>query len=237
MKQLSVLNWIVFAVGASIIGIIFFMFLYGAMPQNLFWLDLIISVVAYALVYLRAVQPMADLDDPAHRQVSFLGLSLVSVSAYAIGAVLAMVVMHFAGAGFKVQLLVQIILAFLLLLSFMVGARMCDKTVEVFNQQQQMLSGLDSLRRAFTRLDRTVAVTAAIPAAVKGHITELKGKVRYITPSNNLEAVDLEREMVGKIGRLESLCADYELNAESIDRALAELDHIMDERKSILITP
>lgn len=236
MKQLSILNWIVFGVGAAILFLIFFMFLHGAMPDNVFWLDLVVTLIAYALVYVRAVQPMVDFDDPARRQVSFLGLSFVSIGLYAGVAVLAMIVMHLGEVQFKNQLLVQILLAFLLLISFMVGARMSDKTVEVFNQEQRTQGQLDNLRRVLTRLERTAACTPGLPGFVKGRIGELKEQIRYIAPCDNLEATDLEVEMTQKATFINGLCSDHEANGQAIDQALTELEHMLRERKAIYST-
>ncbi|MCM1348025.1 MAG: hypothetical protein NC338_01320 [Firmicutes bacterium] len=232
MKQLTLLNWIVFGVGAAILFLLFFLFLEN-LPQEIFWLDLIVCVLAYGLIYFRAVQPMVDLDDPAHRQVGYLGLSFVSVGFYAVAAILCMIFMQYEEVQFKNQLFVQIILAFLLLLTFMVGARISDKTVEVFNNEQKLLSQLDSLRRSLTRLERTVAVTGGCPASIGNRVSDISSRLRYIAPCNNLEAVDLEAEMIAKTDRLNSLCSDYESNADAIEQALLELDHLMSERKSI----
>lgn len=72
MKQLSLLNWIVGAVGEAIIILCFFMF-FANLPDEIFWLDLVVTSVAYALVYFRAVRPMVNLDDRAQRKCPSLG--------------------------------------------------------------------------------------------------------------------------------------------------------------------
>ena len=232
MKQLSLLNWIVGAVGEAIIILCFFMF-FANLPDEIFWLDLVVTSVAYALVYFRAVRPMVNLDDRAQREVPIIGLSFAATGFYAGAAILAMIVMQLAEVEFKYQILIQILLAFFLLLSFMVGARVSTNTVEVFNHEQKLQVELDRLRREVRHLDRTIAMTPGIPGLVKGRVGEFSSQLRYMSPSNSIEAGDLDREMIEKVKRINSLCSDYEANAEAIDRALSEIMHIAAERKSI----
>lgn len=234
MKKLSPLNWIVFAVGAAVLILCFFMLLAPVMQTDVFWLDLCVSLIIYGLFYFRAVKPMVNLDDPAQREVSYLGFSFASIGIYAAAAIFFMLATCWL--DFKYQLLIQIILAFLLLLAFMVGTRMSEKTVEVFNNEQRLLDQLDNLRREMSRLDRTMAMSPGIPAQIKGQVSDLMNQVRYIAPCNNVEARDLEVEMTIKVQRINSLCSDYEANADSIPRALNGVAHILQERKAIRST-
>lgn len=232
MKQLSLLNWIVGAVGVAIIILCFFIFLTG-LPDNIFWLDLVVVILAYSLIYFRAVQPMVRLDNRSQREVPIIGLSFTAIGLYTLAVVLSMVIMQLSDVEFKYQLLAQIILAFLLLLTFMAGARISNNTVEVFNAEQTMTSELDSLRRQVRLLDRSLASATGIPDTVKSRIAGLASQLRYMSPCNKLEATDLEREMIAKLTRIESLCSDYEANATAIDRTLDEITHIAAERRSI----
>ncbi|MDE5685047.1 MAG: hypothetical protein K2I26_00655 [Paramuribaculum sp.] len=232
MKQLSFVQWAVFGIGLAVLILCFFM--YGtSLPENVFWLDLTVSAIAYTVLAYRALRPMLNLNDPAGREVGFLGASYLVAGLYALFAALAMFGLHHEEVEFKSQLIVQIILIFLLILGLMAGSEVSAKTVEVYNKEVRLTNHLEALQREFRQLDRTIALSEGIPQPVARSVAGLKEQIRYLSPSNSREAADLEQEMIQKTARLNSLCSDYESNSQAIERALKELGHIIAERKSI----
>ncbi len=231
MKQINVLNWIVFAIGEIILVLCFFIFL-DELASDIFWLDLTVCTLVYGLLFFRTVRPMVDLNDEAGRDVSILGLSWVSVMAYGFLAIALMLILQYNEVAFKYQLMVQIILAFFLLLTLIAGTHMNGKTVEVFNRERQMVSDLERLRSDMRQLERTVAISTDLPAQFRGDVADISSQLRYLSPCNNPEATKVEGMLSNELLRINSLCADYELNADEINRSLMATRQLLNERKS-----
>lgn len=172
MKKISPISWIVFAIGEIILILCFFLLL-DNLARDIFWLDLGVATLTYVLLFFRSVRPMVDLDDKAGRDVSILGLSWVSVIVYSVAAIGLMIGMQYNDVEFNYQLMAQIVLAFILLLALIAGSRMSAKTVEVFNEQRQMVSDLDRLRGDMRDLERTVAISSGLPAGFKSDVADI----------------------------------------------------------------
>lgn len=233
MKKIRPLHIIIFLLAEAILVLCFAM-LGDSLPSNVFWLDLVVSSLCLAMVVSRAVPPMIDLDDPAQREVGTLGITWVTTFYYTLTAVVLMVALQYFEVEFIYQLLIQIILAFGLLMMFLASNRVSDKVVEVHAREQAMVGGLDNVRSAMRRLDRVVSTNGEIPAQIKGRVTDINGQLRYLTPCNNPAAAELEQEMTDKITMLTHQLSDYNVNADAVMSGLAELEHIVGERKATL---
>lgn len=232
MKKISPISWIVFAIGEIILILCFFLLL-DNLARDIFWLDLGVATLTYVLLFFRSVRPMVDLDDRAGRDVSILGLSWVSVILYSVAAIGLMIGMQYNDVEFNYQLMAQIVLAFILLLALIAGSRMSAKRVEVFNEQRQMVSDLDRLRGDMRDLERTVAISSGLPAGFKSNVADISSQLRFLSPCNNPEATKVEGMLSNEIIRINSLCGDFEVNAEEIDRCFMACRQLLKERKSI----
>ncbi len=232
MKRLSTLNWITLVAGVAIIVICFFM-LGDGLARDIFWLDMIVSVIVYCLLFFRTVRPMIDLNDETGRDVGSLGLNWTSVLLYSIIAIVLMIVLQLNEVEFKYQILSQVILAFLLLIAQLVSSGISSKTAEVYHAEKKLKSGLERLRREIRSLERSAMTTPGLPAQIHQQISDINSQLRYLSPSDNPEATELEEEMSDQILRIKSLCSDYEVNAEMIAGSFDMVRQLLKERKSI----
>ena len=67
----------------------------------------------------------------------------------------------------------------------------------------------------------------------KGRILELVENLRFITPANVDEAVELEKEFVEVVTRLALRFDEYGINQSTIERELREAENIYRNRKNI----
>ena len=81
------------------------------------------------------------------------------------------------------------------------------------------------------RLVDIMRTTANIDPLVAERIGVINEELRFISPSNQQQALILEEELIGKIRVMSILFKDYEANKENIDMEVEQLGYILEKRK------
>lgn len=233
MNIKNILSWLALVLGAAIIIGSFFIFMKD-MPNDLFVLNLSISLLVYALFFVDVLLPWVNWRDKSKGRIASIGLRWTVTWIYAILAIGSMIICNIIyNLEFPVQLIIHGILLLILILGISGVLHASDKVTSVYNKETAVQMGIEEMRRAISELKQRVYNFSDIPQEVRIRIESLEDNLRYISPSDNPEAAVLEKQF-SEIVREACLSVNsYSDNRDRIMSLLGEADYILKNRKSI----
>lgn len=232
MNAKTILQWAAFVVGEAILVAAFFLWR-GDAQTSVFALNLTVSTVIYFMSFVDILFPWLKTGDKSHRIFGSLGIRWFATGLYSVLAIAAMIV---AGVvfdwNFEVQLIIQGVLLFLLLLGFVAVANSSDKVAKVFEEQEALKSGVLKIKDAVSKLLEE-SIATGLPEDVVSQVSDLNDEIRYISPSNNPEAAELEAQLLSAVSKIRSEISNYRLNEKNISEDLSAAKRICKKRKSV----
>lgn len=215
MNNSKIFNAILYILGIGLIVALFFVLFQNILPENIFYLNLIVVCISFSLIMFnmgRIFASSTDMDDRA----GGLGIRWMFTWLYLIGAIVGMVVMHLTHLSFSIQIIVQGALILMLLFGFSFSVLANRKAHQVADQHRAERSGLEQMKTATSRFEIRASTTTQ-PAAVNKLIDEIKENIRYMTPSPDEMAKELEREFVASMDEASRLISQSGLAPEADD--------------------
>jgi hypothetical protein len=233
MNTKNILSWLLLLFGEAIIIAAFVLFR-GSMPDNILVLNIIVSSLVYGLFFCNFRAPWIDLKDKTQKQIGAIGISWFAMWFYVIAAIGFMLIANHAyELSFTVQLLVHCGLLFLLLLFVLLSKHSSDKVAEIHAQQTTNRNGILEMKKAMLALKDKISETVGLPDSFVQKINSLEESLRFISPTENSEAHELERSFVETIDAIRFALQNYSLNAEQIDSDIKKCERIYQNRKNI----
>lgn len=233
MSTKKILSWLLLLFGEAIIIAAFILFR-GSSPYNIFVLNIVASSFAYGLFISNFRTPWIDLKDKTQKQVGALGISWMATEVYAIVSVGFMLIANLAyELAFATQLLVHCGLLFFLFLWLLFTRHSAEKVAEVYHEQTSNRNGILEMKKAMIVLKDKISETTDLPISFVQKVNLLEESLRFISPTENSEAHELEKTFVKTIESIRFALQDYSLNAEQIDNNLKKCERIYQNRKNI----
>jgi hypothetical protein len=233
MSTKNILSWLLLLFGEAIIIAAFILFR-GNTPDNILVLNIVVSTLVYGLFFCNFRAPWIDLKDKSQKQIGAIGISWFAMWFYAIAAVVAMLVANLAyELSFELQLIIHCGLLFFLLLFVLFSRHSADKVAEVYNEQTANKNGILEMKRAMLALKAKISETADLPDNFVHKINSLDESLRFISPTENNEAHDLERSFVKTINAICFAIQDYSYNEEQIEDNIKKCERLYQNRKNI----
>ena len=180
--------------------------------------------------------PLINLKDKAQSDIGFIGVNWFFSAGYILGAIVIMVyfnLLHKETGRFDNQLLVHAILFFLLLIGGFMSRKTADKVSEVYQEQKTERNQLDELKKATKNLVLRTELMSDLSPEFKYNINRLLEDIRYLSPSNNLDANQLDEKYIETIRRIDDMLYNKENNKENMDVALKQCAQFLKERKQL----
>lgn len=233
MNIKNILSWLALVLGTVIIIGSFFIFMKN-MPDNLFVLNLSVSLLVYLLFFIDVLVPWVDWRDKSKRSIGSIGIRWAVTWIYAFLAISSMVICNkIYNLEFLAQLSIHGILLLILILGISGALHASDKVATVYNKEITVQMGINDMRRAFNELKHTVYNSSDIPQEVRSRIERLEENLQYISPSDNPEAVALEKQFSKIVHDVNLSVNSYSDNSDRIMSLLGKADYILKNRKSI----
>lgn len=232
MKTKSVFSILAFLGGLGILVAGFFIWK-GDAANNVFTLNLLVSMLVYCLLMKDLLTPWIDLEDKSQKQIGSLGMMWFTIMVYAVAAVAAMLLFRFLlPAIFQTQLIVQLVLVFLLACGVIASVSGASKAQEVHLKEKTDRSGLHSMKSSMMHVQETLAVCSDIPSECADRIREMEDSLRFISPCDAPEAKELEDRFVKLAAELAVALPAYRMNADSTAATLQKMEFILKQRKN-----
>lgn len=220
-------------VGEALI-IISFLYFGSSLAANILTLDIIVSSIIYSLLFIDILLPMCDFKDKSQKIVGSLGIRWFITGVYKLFAIGAMAIFIFyKPLDFNVQIIIHGILFFLLLIGLYSASTASDKVEEIFYDESQRMNHLTEMRKSIQNLQLKLYQTSNISPEIIAGISNLQEELRFITPSNNPESVDLEADFLKEIKAINDAIFEIPLNHEKIVARINNCQRICSARKII----
>ena len=231
MNLRRIFSYLLLLGGEAIIIATFILFR-GKMTDQILVLNIVATTFIYALFFVDVLVPWIDFKKP-QRRVGMLGLRWFVTWFYSIFAVVAMIGFYFLDVKFSTQLVTHCILFFFMMLGMRLVLTAGDQVENVYVQETQNRSGINEMKAAMRNLRNKINTSNNLPADFSRQVNTLEENLRYISPSNNPDAYELEISFVGTVGEINLALSNYSLNEEQIQNNLKKLEHIYQTRKQI----
>ncbi len=233
MKPNRILSLLATLLGAGLI-VAAFVHWRGETPTDILVLNIVVSVLVYALFFVLVLVPWIDWNNKSHKQVGSLGVRWVATWMYAIGVIATIVVCNMVSdVSFFTQLIIQGILLLLVILGFAGLLNASDSVEEVYQKEKVERQGLQLMREAMSGLKDKATLSSTCPNHITDRINELEESLRYLSPSNSPETPLLEEEFVDTISAVNSMLSRPEMYDEQIVAGLTKAEQLYRKRKSI----
>lgn len=232
MKTKSVFSILAFLGGLCVLVVSFFIWK-GDTANNIFTLDLLVSMLVYCLLMKDLLTPWIDLGDKSQKQIGSIGIMWFTITVYAVAAVAAMLVFRFLlPAVFNIQLIVQLVLVFLLACGMIASVSGASKSHEVQLKEKADRDGVRSMKSSMMHVQETLAACSDIPSECVDRIREMEDSLRFLSPCDTQEARELEERFVRLAADLAIALPAYKMNADSASATLQKMEFILKQRKN-----
>lgn len=228
----NLLRWILFVFGAVIIvaGELLYR---GNLGNDVLTMNIIVSLLVWGTVFAGIGLPWIDLSDKSQKRVGSLGMFWVFSSLYAVAAIVWMVVGAHLDLSFNLQLLGHCVLLFFFIMGMAMAKRSSEKVAEVYKKETVEKKGVVDIRKALAALKESTFTANGVPEDVVDRISKMCDEARFMAPSNNDEAHDMEAEIVSLTEGISSAFFNYKMNEASIQQKLSRCERLLKNRKQI----
>lgn len=239
MNSKNIFLWLLLFLGQALIIAGFILFRGERIPDNIFVLNTVISSFVYWVLFLNYRIPWIDLKDKSQKQIGALGITWFVTLFYAALAIGTMLVNLISinvvsfNYSFNIQIILHGVWLFLFSLGMWYSRHSSDKVQAVHQEQTKNRSGINDMKAIMRELKNKMNSSAGLPEDFIRRINTLEENLRFISPSANQEAHDLETSFIATVGDIGFAISDYSMNAERIENNLKNLERIYQNRKNV----
>lgn len=233
MNAKKILWWLLLLFGEAIL-ITSFIFFRGNTPDDILALNIVVSTVIFGLIFLNYKISWINLEDKSQKQIGAIGIGWVAVGVYTTLAIATMIVSNLLlNFSFFTQLIIHAALLFFLLLGIWVTNHTADKTQKAHEQETKNRSRIDEMKNGVRSLKDKINSTDKLPEYFTKRIDVLEENLRFISPANIAEAIEMEDTFIATINEIKFAISDFSMNEEKIESNLKKLERIYQNRKNI----
>lgn len=209
-----------------------FLLFRGETPTDVFVLRLVVSSVVYMSFFIDLFIPLTSGGDKAHKAFGGLGPRWFCVGAFALASVAAMLYAAFECPwGFKTQLCIHLALLLLLGFGLVAASSASQKVAQVHEEQLREEETVERMRRLAAGLVLK-AQTLGVSQASTARMEAFKDNTRFLSPTNNPEAKDLDEKIIRLLQALDVQVEDEQANRDSMEKNLAAMERLHMMRKT-----
>jgi hypothetical protein len=233
MNSKNLFSLIVAVFGEILIISCFLHFGKNTAPEIL-TVNITVASIAYFLLFFDFIFPWVNLKDKSQKQIGSIGLRWVFVFFYLVSVIGTFIFFNLIfPVSFFNLVLIHALLLFMLMIGLLLAFSSSDKVNEVYEEQKQNRARIDEMKRELKELQIKLDNLKNVPDEIITRINELNDNLRYLSPSNNDEALFLENKFVTEVRTLSSCFSDSTLNLELILKNIKNCERIFKERKNV----
>lgn len=207
-------------------------FIWGDRSQpDMFTLNIIVSVVAYCVMFVDVLIPWADLRDKTQRRIGNSGIRWFVQYGYSITAILLLVLCNILDLAFITSLFLQGVLLFLFLLGIASSIVTAKKIQEVSQENDMYIDCLQLMRDEFDAVLQA-AYDAPAPQFVIDKLNHINDSLRFISPSNSERSRKMENEIIEQLASLRPMFSNCDINIDQIVSGIEKAERLIQKRKN-----
>lgn len=221
---------IVLLAGIAVIFAGFFLLVPEEKLNEIFWLYLIVTCFVFTISCVIELGLIAN--SAFDKQVGGLGIRLSYIRLYSLLAIAIIVIGYFAKAIFNYQLFFQLAAAFILLLGYFFSHLSSSHTSSVQAEQDIQRKGKDEIIKAISQFEMLISKDSNKFGAEKQKIETIKETVRYLSPTNNSSANELDAEIISSIQQAYSVAKNNDNGRTEVFSLLNKCEELLKLRKN-----
>lgn len=203
------------------------------LEQRILVLDIVASCAVFTLVSQYLIVPFIDTRDRDGRGVGMLGINIFFLNVCAVASLI-IIIGGVAGEWeFKYQLMAQFAVLLVLCVGGFLTLHAGDKVAQVHQNEQRLMAGKASMRDAAAQLLSSAEIAGGVDTAIMERLRQLSDDTRYVAPSANPQAMNLEDVFCQTADQTADLLAQPE-GASQVVQLIARLERTLQQRKRIL---
>ena len=222
---------IVLLAGIAVIFAGFFLFVTEEKRNSVFWLDLVVACFVFSITSVTEFGLIA-VNSNFNKQIGGLGIRLSYIRLYSLLAIAIIVIGYFAKAIFNYQLFFQLAAAFILLLGYFFSHLSSSHTSSVQAEQDIQRKGKDEIIKAISQFEVLISKDSNKFGAEKQKINTIKETVRYLSPTNNSSANELDAEIMNTIQQAYSVAKNNDNGRTEVFSLLNKCEELLKLRKN-----
>jgi hypothetical protein len=237
MNTKKIISCLLLLFGEALIITVFILFA-GHLSDDIIVLNILVSTIIYGLFFVDILVPWVDFGDKSHRSVGSMGVRWLAIWLYTVAAIAVMVVANIVFDWiFATQLIVHGGLLFFLFLGLFGAMHVSDKVIQVYEIETGNREGLIEMKKAIIRLKDKLEELPELPEELSGNfryrINSLEENLRFVSPTENSEAHELEKSFVETVNTIGFALTNYSLNEQQIENNLKKCERIYQNRRQI----
>lgn len=196
-------------------------------------LDIIVSCVIFIQFVEFLIFPLINIKDSSHKEVGMMGIHLYTLYICCTLSLAIMICGICYLIPFIYQLGGQLVILFLLLLGRVTTLHAGSKVEEVYNKEQNIKAGKVALKHSMDDFMDNLHSIKTLDISDKCRLQSIQDSLRFITPSNNSEAIHFDQEFIKVLDFLLVLMRDVSLNKDKITEEIGHLERILTKRKTV----
>ena len=203
------------------------------LAQDIMILDTVVLSIIWALICYDLYRPIISDSDHAP-EVASIGIRWQGQLAYMVLAVGFGVAAGIYECAFIYQVLGQGGLLGILLFAWVFSTAAGHKASAVAAQEKNALAGRKQMNKVVDQLQNALADGTDIPADIRSALNGITDQLRYITPSDKQEAVELEQQFIRLAHEIAIALPHRKTEEQEIHALIARLERTLAQRKQIM---
>lgn len=194
-------------------------------------LDIFVSCLIFTQFVQFSVFPIINFGDSSHKEVGMLGIHIYVLNfccIASIGIMLCGIIYHIP---FKLQLMGQLVILFILLVGRVATLHSGEKVQQIHRKEQVIMSGKLALKNIMDDFMDDIAVVKDLDPIAKQKLLNIHESMRFLSPSSNSEALRFDKQFSQSVEDLKILMRNTNLNREKILKETEHLERILSRRK------
>lgn len=226
----NIIGYIATTLGLALVVIGWFIWGDRSQP-DMFTLNIIVSVVAYCVMFVDVLIPWADLRDKTQRRIGNSGIRWFVQYGYSITAILLLVLCNILELEFIASLFLQGVLLVLFLLGIASSIVTAKKIQEVSQENDIYIDCLQLMRDEFDAVLQA-AYDAPAPQFVIDKLKHINDSLRFISPSNSERSRKMENEIIEQLATLRPMFSNCDINIDQIVSGIENVERLIQKRKN-----
>jgi len=218
----------------EVLIIVAFVYFGTRVPSRILLLNISVSTLIYLLYASSLVKSKFNLNDKSQKVIGAIGIKGFIYVFYSLIAVGVMIAFNwYFPIELGTQLIVQLVLIFFLCLGIYFSLKASQKVSEVYLEQVGARVNLNEIRKSAKGIYLKLASVQNPPKDILVKLSAFIEDLRFISPSQNIEATKLELDFISALKQLNEYLDNNTYELEKITSLVETCVAIAQQRKQI----
>ncbi len=233
MIKNKILSSLLLTVGEAII-ILCFLYFGRNSDISILSLNIVVTSIVYLILFIDTVSPLVIFKDKSQLPAGSIGIRWFFTFFYILFALIVMVVFNLIfNINIVSQLLIHGILFFMLLLGFYFGFSSSQNVDSVMAEENKTRVQLGEMQISTKEVVAKLEQMKNMPPEFLLRMKVLLENLRFISPSNTLEASNLEESYLMEIVKLKDCLIDFSPNISDVITCIENCESRYKDRKLV----